>query len=152
MKYAPAKKKAKIPDTHTVLCLRMRRLIMARSPWNHSSAAKAMLMTPKPTRRPITSDEDQAFSTPPHWKARMKEMTAPIMRAVPGTSIWRSFSRRVALAGTACAGVRKKRKIMAEEAPPMGRLMLKGRSVLCVPARERYGVEREVLTRRTTAR
>ena len=50
-------------------------------------------------------------------------MVAPMMRTTPRGSIWRIFSFRGAASGTACTGVWKKKKMMAAERPPMGRLM-----------------------------
>jgi hypothetical protein len=46
-----------------------------------------------------------------------------IIVKVPGKSIWRSFSFKEAWTGTACAGVVKKKRMMAADKPPIGRLM-----------------------------
>jgi hypothetical protein len=50
-------------------------------------------------------------------------MVAAIMSEEPTGSIWSSFSRRGAWTGTAWGGVVKKKRMMAAERPPMGRLM-----------------------------
>jgi hypothetical protein len=50
-------------------------------------------------------------------------MIPAMARTIPRGSICRNFSVQVALAGMAVLGVEKKKKMMAAETPPMGRLM-----------------------------
>jgi hypothetical protein len=95
----------------------------ARSSCQISNAMKMIRMSTKPTRVPTTSAEFHGLATPPHCKARMRQTKDAIKMNVPGRSICSTFSRSDAASTFAAFGVWKKKKMIAAEAPPMGRLI-----------------------------
>lgn len=117
-------KKIKAQQAPISLFTNSRGTISARSCCHHSIPRKAPVRTTHKTRQAMTEPSLHGFVTPPHCRARKKQIKPASKTTRPMKSNCCSFSfSGLPIPDLAWTGVRKKKSKTPAATPPMGRLM-----------------------------
>lgn len=93
--------------------------IRASSPRIDVHETKRIMATPAPTKRPITTEDDHVYSTPPHWSAKSSMVIDPAKRPNPSPSRLLSLSV-IGFLSVSATLMWTRMKNIAAPAPPMG--------------------------------
>lgn len=108
-------------------CRKIRNGIVAFSPFFHCTMQKAPRSKTAPTKVPITSDEAHDLDCPPHWSARTRQHTAPMINTMPEMSRRETFCLNVLGASrrssSGLVGRFKMNRRTTKAAAPMGRFL-----------------------------
>jgi len=88
------------------------------------TARNAMKVMAKMTKRAMIRPDDQAYFDPPHCMARSRQKIDPTNRGVPTRSSFMRFFRSGTLTCCGLAGICRKKKRRARDAPPKAGVLL----------------------------